>query len=272
MFCGGLVDLRATFGAVLVPVVTLAPPARSPFVAPLFICFRPRALRVGWLATSVLAVVLLAAYRESMCGARIGFKFMPHISNLCVAQHAACSRDGESDVTDACVERKLHIKQGRQAIAQAAESVCNLFRHHRIGQLCGNGKRTVEPLNRVNESVECRHSWLRDAADLEGMIQGCNRSTGGRQRSVCLSGENAQKFSAAAIASQCVRSLRGGARDGLQDECHHFSVSGLSSISSGAMMYLFASSAVSGARPEEETGPPVPADAAVLAAVGAAED
>eukprot|EP00965_Chrysotila_dentata_P185635 6128730-Pleurochrysis_carterae.AAC.1 len=43
-------------------------------------------------------------------------------------------------------------------------------------------------------------------------------------------------------------------------------------ISSGAMMYLFTSSAVSGARPEEETGPPVAAGAAVLAAVGAAED
>eukprot|EP00965_Chrysotila_dentata_P185636 6128730-Pleurochrysis_carterae.AAC.2 len=147
MFCSGLIDLGATFGAFLVPVVTLAPPARGPLVAPLFICLRSRALRVGRFATSVLAVVFLAAYRESMRGARIGFEFTPHIANLCVFQHAACGRDGESDVTDACVERKLCIKQGRQAIAQAADSVCNLFRQHRIGQLCGNGKRTVEPLN-----------------------------------------------------------------------------------------------------------------------------
>eukprot|EP00965_Chrysotila_dentata_P032078 1069713-Pleurochrysis_carterae.AAC.7 len=110
LFRSGLVALGAALRAVFVPVVPLAPPARRPLAAPLLVCFRSRALRIGRFAAGVLAVVILSAivfatHRESVRGAGIGLEFTSHVANFSVTQYATCGCDGESKVADACVEQ-----------------------------------------------------------------------------------------------------------------------------------------------------------------------
>eukprot|EP00965_Chrysotila_dentata_P059035 1959246-Pleurochrysis_carterae.AAC.1 len=75
-------------------VGALAPPAGGPLVTPFLISFRARALWIGGLAAGVLAVILLAAYCESVCCARVGLELATHVADFCVAQNAACGRDG----------------------------------------------------------------------------------------------------------------------------------------------------------------------------------
>eukprot|EP00965_Chrysotila_dentata_P004402 143029-Pleurochrysis_carterae.AAC.1 len=60
------------------PVGSLAPTARGPLVAPLFVGLRSRALRVGGLGLFVLLAILFTADSESVRGTGIGFQFAPH--------------------------------------------------------------------------------------------------------------------------------------------------------------------------------------------------
>eukprot|EP00965_Chrysotila_dentata_P186474 6157461-Pleurochrysis_carterae.AAC.1 len=131
--------LRRSFFAA---VGALAPPARGPLVTPLLVRFRARAFGIGGLTTSFLAAILLAAYREGVCRARIGLELAAHVADFCITQYAASSRNREVEVTHARIQQ------------------------HGIGQLSGDGERSIEPLYRMHECVECRHGWIRNAANL----------------------------------------------------------------------------------------------------------
>eukprot|EP00965_Chrysotila_dentata_P251328 6209988-Pleurochrysis_carterae.AAC.1 len=80
------------------PVVALAPPARCPFIAPFFICFRSRAFRIGRLSARFLTAFLFTSHCERVCSAWVGFEFATHVANLGVAQHASCGDDRESKI------------------------------------------------------------------------------------------------------------------------------------------------------------------------------
>eukprot|EP00965_Chrysotila_dentata_P046370 1541136-Pleurochrysis_carterae.AAC.1 len=126
-----------------------------------------------------------------MAGSRIGLEFTAHVAHFCVAQYAACGSDGKGEISYSRVERKLYINQGGKAVAQAANSICHFLGQDRIGKLSGDGKRAVEPLNRVDKSVQSRHRWLRDTSELEGMDHGRDCGAGGRRCCVRFGGENA---------------------------------------------------------------------------------
>eukprot|EP00965_Chrysotila_dentata_P049216 1632081-Pleurochrysis_carterae.AAC.1 len=76
--------------AIFMPVLALAPAARSPSLAPFFIRFWARTLRVSWFVS-----VRVASHGKSVRGVGICFQFAPDVACFSVAEHAACGTDRE---------------------------------------------------------------------------------------------------------------------------------------------------------------------------------
>eukprot|EP00965_Chrysotila_dentata_P044838 1489733-Pleurochrysis_carterae.AAC.2 len=99
------VALGTALWAILMPMRSPAPAARSPFIAPFLIGLRTRPLGVGRLRS-----LLFAAHCEGMSRVRVCLELTPNVARFGIAENAASCGDGKREIAHTGIKRKLDVK------------------------------------------------------------------------------------------------------------------------------------------------------------------